>query len=130
VHCATRLSTPGFFTSGAAEREFKASDRLLIVPYAGPDEQDQARAGYAFSLAGGYLGQYPSSYGRYPGATYLIQRQAPPGAAAQVARLVHDKGVDAVVVDASAPGPWRQLFSGLGVRPTPEQGALVYRLRP
>jgi hypothetical protein len=129
VHWSSTLPTPEFFTSGAAAREFSPADRVLIVPFAGPDEQDQARAGYAFSLAGGYLGQYPPSYGGYPAATYLIQRTAPPGAPAQVARLVHDKGVDAVVVDASAPGPWRQLFSGLGVQPTLEQGALIYRLK-
>lgn len=129
VHWSSTLPTPRFFTSGAAARAFSPSDRVLIVPFAGPDEQDQARAGYAFSLAGGYLGQYPPSYGDYPAASYLIRRVSPPGAPAQVARLVHDKGVDAVVVDPSQPGPWRQLFSGLGVQPTLEQGALVYRLK-
>lgn len=129
VRWSSELPTPRFFTSGAAAREFSSSDRVLVVPIVGPDEQDQARAGYAFSLAGGYLGQYPPSYGRYPAVAYLRQRVAPPGASAQVARFVHDKGVDAVVVDASAPGPWRQLFAGLGVPPTLEQGALVYRLK-
>jgi hypothetical protein len=128
VHWSSPLHTPRFFTSGAVAREFKPSDRLMVLPFAGPDEEAQAESGYAFSLAGGYLGEYPSSYGRYPAATYLIQRQSPPGAPAQVARFVHDKGVNAVVVDASAPGPWRQLFSGLGVQPHVQDGVLIYRL--
>jgi hypothetical protein len=128
VHWSSSLQTPRFFTSGAAAREFASNDRLMVLPFAGPDEQDQAQAGFAFSLAGGYLGEYPASYGNYPAATYLIQRVSPPGAPAEVARLVRDKHVDAVVVDASAAGPWRELLSGLGVQPVTREGALIYRL--
>jgi hypothetical protein len=123
------LHTPPFFTSGAAAREFKPSDRVTVVPTAGPDVADQALSGYAFSLASGHLGEYPMSYGRYPGATYLNLAQAPPGAPAKVTEFLRAKGVSAVVVEQSAPGPWRQLLSGLGVQPVARQGVLIYRLR-
>jgi hypothetical protein len=124
------LHTPSFFTSGAAAREFKPSDRVTVVPTAGPDMAAQAQSGYAFSLASGHLGEYPLSYGRYPGATDLNLGQAPPGAPAQVTQLLHAKGVDAVVVERAAPGPWRQLLSGLGVQPVAKDGVLIYRLKP
>lgn len=127
VRWSSSLHTPRFFTSGAASREL-AGERVLVLPFAGPAEEAQAESNFAFSLAGGYLGEYPMSYGRYPAASYLIQRVAPPGAPAQVAQLVRDKQVDAVVVDESAPGPWRVLLSGLGVQPTARSGVLIYRL--
>ena len=130
VHWSTPLHTPRFFTSGAAAREFTSDDRLLVLPFAGPDDEAQAESGFAFSLVGGYLGEYPTSYGSYPAVTDLIQRESPPGASAQVARFVREKGVDAVVVYQSAPGPWHQLLSGLGVQPVTQEGVLIYRLAP
>jgi hypothetical protein len=120
--------TPRFFTSGAAAHEFTNRDRVMVLPFAGPDDEAQAESGFAFSLAGGYLGQYPNSYGQYIAATYLIQRSSPPGAPSRVAELVHAKHVDVVVVDESAPGPWHQLFSGLGVQPVSREGVLIYRI--
>jgi hypothetical protein len=126
---STSLHTPAFFTSGAAAREFTPRDRVMVVPLVGPDDAAQAQSGFAFALAGGYLGEYPRSYGRYPAASYLAHGVAPPGAPAAVAQLVRAKGVDAVVVNPSFPGPWRQLLSGLGVKPVAQQGALIYRLR-
>lgn len=128
VHWSTSFHTPRFFTSGAAAHEFTSNDRVLVLPFAGLDDEAQAESGFAFSLVGGYLGQYPASYGNYPAATYLIQRESPPGAPSQVAEFVRDKGVDAVVVEQSAPGPWRQLLSGLGVQPVAREGVLIYRL--
>jgi hypothetical protein len=125
---SSSFHTPRFFVSGAAAREFTSRDRVLVLPFAGPDEEAQAESGFAFSLAGGYLGQYPTSYGRYPGVTDLIAGASPPGAPTQVSQFVRDKHVDAVVVDESVPGPWRQLLSGLGVQPVAHEGVLIYRL--
>jgi hypothetical protein len=126
---STSLHVPKFFTSGAAARQL-AGERVLALPFLGPDDADQAESRFAFSLAGGYLGQYPSSYGSFIGAKYLYERSSPPGAPAAVAQLVHAKGVDTVVLDASAPGPWRQLLSGLGVSPVSRLGVLIYDLSP
>jgi hypothetical protein len=128
VKWATSFHTPRFFTSGAAAREFTSRDRVIVVPYAGPDDEAQAESGFAFSLAGGYLGQYPMSYGQYMAPTYFIHREAPAGAPLAVAQFVRAKGVDSVVVEDAAPGPWRQLFSGLGVQPVAREGVLIYRL--
>jgi hypothetical protein len=130
VSWSSSFHTPRFFVSGAATRVFTSHDRVLVVPFAGPDEEAQAESGFAFSLVGGYLGQYPPSYGNYQAVTDLIQRASPPGAPAQVTQFVRDKHVDAVVVDESTPGPWRQLFSGLGVQPVAREGVLIYKLVP
>jgi hypothetical protein len=103
---------------------------VLVVPFAGPDAEAQAESGFAFSLVGGYLGQYPQSYGNYQAVGDLIERTSPPGAPAQVTQFVRDKHVDAVVVDEDTPGPWRQLFSKLGVHPVTREGVLIYKLVP
>jgi hypothetical protein len=128
VHWASSLHVPAYFTSGAASREL-AGERVLVLPYASEDDADQALAGYSFSLAGGYLGEYPQYYGKYFGPTYLIDRVSPPGGPAAVAQLIAAKRVDAVVIDAAQSGPWRALMSGLGVTPQAEQGVLIYRLK-
>ncbi|MGA9315450.1 MAG: hypothetical protein WBV77_12570 [Solirubrobacteraceae bacterium] len=130
VSWSSSFHTPRFFVSGAATRLFTSHDHVLVVPFAGPDEEAQAESGFAFSLVGGYLGQYPPSYGNYPAVTDLIERASPPGAPAQVTQFVRDKHVDAVVVDEDAPGPWTQLFSGLGVQPVTREGVLIYMLAP
>jgi hypothetical protein len=125
---SSSFHTPRFFVSGAAARQFTSSDRVLVLPFAGPDDEAQAESGFAFSLVGGYLGQYPTSYGNYPGVTDLIEGAVSPSAPAQVAQFVRDKHVDAVIVDQHAPGPWRQLLGGLGVQPVASEGVLIYRL--
>ncbi len=130
VSWSSSFHTPRFFVSGAATRLFTSHDHVLVVPFAGPDEEAQAESGFAFSLVGGYLGQYPPSYGNYPAVTDLIERASPPGAPAQVTQFVRDKHVNAVVVNEDAPGPWTQLFSGLGVQPVTREGVLIYMLAP
>jgi hypothetical protein len=60
----------------------------------------------------------------------LLTGHTNPNSAAQLRDFVRAKGVTAVVVDETVPGPWRTLFGTLGVRPVSTGGVLVYRLRP
>jgi hypothetical protein len=126
----TRIQDPAFFTSGSYRAYLKPSDDVLTIPAWGPNERWQADTGFRFRLAGGYAGNpFPPSYTRFATWNTLLTGQLTGGYAAQLRRFVRAKGVTAIVVDETAPGPWRKLFGTLGRRPVATGGVLVYRLR-
>jgi len=121
---------PAFFASGQYHRYLRASDNVLTVPVWGPNERWQADTGFAFNLSAGYAGNpFPPAYSRYPSWGTLLSGRLTPDYAAQIRRFVHDKRVTAIVVDATAIGPWRALFAPLGVTPVQTGGVSFYRLR-
>jgi hypothetical protein len=126
----TRIQDPAFFASGAYRSYLKPSDRVLTIPAWGQNERWQADTGFHFALADGYAGNpFPASYSRYPTWNTLVTGQLTSDYAAQLRRFVRAKGVTAIVVDQTVPGPWTKLFGTLGVRPVSTGGVLVYRLR-
>ena len=126
----TPIQDPPFFASGKYRHYLEASDHVLTIPAWGPNERWQADTGFRFKLADGYAGNpFPPSYTRYPTWNTLLTGRLTPDYAAQLRRFVRDKGVTAIVVDQTVPGPWRTLFGSLGVRPVSTGGVLVYRLR-
>ncbi len=87
----------------------------MVVPLAGPDDAAQAESGFAFSLAGGYLGQYPRSYGHYPGAALPGRpgaaggaRGGGPAGARQAGRCGRGGAVGARALAPAAQRPRRQ----------------------
>lgn len=123
------VSDPAFFAHGTYKRYLNASDHVLTVPAWGPNERWVADAGFPFALSTGYAGNpFPASYTRYPTFETLLTGRLTPDYAAQLKRFVAAKHVTAVVVQDGLPGPWRKLFSTLGVRPVNTGGVLVYRL--
>jgi hypothetical protein len=125
----TKITTPAFFESGDYRSELGADDRVLAVPVGGPNERWQAEADFRFKLVGGYLStSFPKGYTRFPTWMTLRTGQLSPDYARDLRRFVRAKDVTAVVVDKREPGPWRQLFDTLGVRPSDTGGVLVYRL--
>jgi hypothetical protein len=126
----TSVRDPAFFADGTYRRYLRPSDRVLTLPAWGPNARWQADTAFPFTLAAGYRGNpFPATYTRYPIWNALLSGQLPAGYAAQLRRFVRAKGVTAVVVDASAPGRWRQLFGTLGVRSISVGGVVLYRLR-
>lgn len=126
---ATTVNDPPFFASGAYRKYLRPSDHVLTIPAYGPNERWQADTGFRFQLADGYAGNpFPASYTKYPIWYTLVSTSMIPGYAAQLRRFVNAKGVTAIVVDETQPGPWRQLFGTLGVRPISTGGVLFYRL--
>ena len=125
----THIRDPAFFADGAYRHYLSPTDRVLTVPTLGPNERWQAESGFRFTLAAGYAGAYPASYTRFPIWNSLITGVLTPGYAAQLRAFIAAKGVTAIVVDDSYPGPWRRLFATLGVRPRRIGGVTVYRLR-
>jgi hypothetical protein len=127
----TNVQDPPFFASGAYRNYVKPADHVLTVPVWGPNERWQANTGFRFKLADGYLGNpFPPSYSRYPAWSMLLNGQLTPHYAADLKQFIAAKGVTAIVVDRSAPGPWSILFATLGVRPVQTGGVLFYRLKP
>jgi hypothetical protein len=125
----TPVRDPAFFAHNTYRRYLAPTDRVLTIPAWGPNARWQADTGFAFTLAAGYRGNpFPASYTRYPIWNTFLTGQLPPGYAAQLRRFVRAKGVSAVIVDATAAGPWRRLFGTLGVRPVTVGGVVLYRL--
>jgi hypothetical protein len=127
----TNVQDPAFFASGAYRNYVKPADHVLTVPVWGPNERWQANTGFRFKLADGYLGNpFPPSYSRYPAWNMLLNGQLTPHYAADLKQFIAAKGVTAIVVDRTVPGPWTRLFATLGVRPVQTGGVLFYRLKP
>jgi hypothetical protein len=125
----TPIHDPAFFAGGRYRTFLKPSDHVLTIPAWGPNERWQADTGFRFKLADGYAGNpFPPSYTRFPTWNTLLTGRLTHDYAAQLRRFVRAKGVTAIVVDETAPGPWRQLFGTLGAKPVSTGGVLVYRL--
>jgi hypothetical protein len=125
----TAIADPPFFTQGIYRTYLTRGDHVLTVPAWGPNERWVADAGFPFALSAGYLGNpLPSSFTRYRIWNTLLTGRLEPGYALQLKRFVAAKHVTAVVVQDGLPGPWRTLFSTLGVRPLNTGGVLIYRL--
>jgi hypothetical protein len=126
----TPVRDPAFFAHGTYRRYVTSSDRVLTIPAWGPNARWQADTKFGFTLVGGYRGNpFPSSYTRYPIWNAFLTGQLPADYAAQLRRFIRAKGVTAVIVDATAGGPWSRLFGTLGVRPISVGGVVLYRLR-
>ncbi|MGP0048934.1 MAG: hypothetical protein ACLPZR_08820, partial [Solirubrobacteraceae bacterium] len=125
----TPIRDPAFFADGAYRTYLKPREHVLTVPAWGPNGRWQADTDFYFDLADGYAGNpFPSSYTRFAAWNTLLTGQLTPGWRAALRRFVAAKGVTAIVVDETAPGPWTELFGSLGVRPVSIGGVLVYRL--
>jgi hypothetical protein len=127
----TSVQDPAFFATGAYRSYLRSSDNVLTIPAWGPNERWQANTGFRFNLSDGYAGNpFPPAFTRYPAWKMFLTGNLTPDYAAQLRRYVAAKRVTAIVVDETAPGPWRKLFGSLGVRPVSTGGVLFYRLRP
>jgi hypothetical protein len=125
----TPMKDPAFFADGTYKAYLKPSDHVLTIPAWGPNSRWQADTGFRFQLADGYAGNpFPPPYTRFATWNTLLTGHTNPDSAAELRRFVRAKGVTAIVVDETMPGPWRRLFGSLGVRPVSRGGVLVYRL--
>ncbi len=131
---STHLVDPPFFTGHQAA--LQPTDHVLVVPARGRSMRWQARAGFGFGLAAGYVGASPASYTRYPLWNKLLAAGLDPDAGRVTAAskralrsFVRDKGVTAIVVEQSFVPAWRPLFDTLNVPGRTVDGVLLYRLR-
>jgi hypothetical protein len=121
---------PAFFRDGDYKSQLSRDDRVLAIAAVADGERWQARAGFRFKLAGGYVGAFPRSYTRYPIWNSITGGKLGASGPRELRAFIAAKRVTAVVVDKRYPGPWRQLVDSLGVHPRDTGGVLLYRLAP
>jgi hypothetical protein len=124
---------PSFFAAGGAYRTcLRPGENVLILPYGhnGHSMLWQARTGFRFAMAGGYISaDTPKSYTRYATAQYLVHGEAPPGGAEDLVGFAHAKGVSTILVEEPDAERWRGLLMDVA-RPRTVGGMLVYPLTP
>ena len=124
-----RPHVPGFFaTGGASTRCLRTADDVLVLPYLSDALLWQTNRGYRFRLAAPYVASSaPPRFANDPVIQAVIHTTAVPGGGAALLRRARKLGVDAIVVEASRPGPWPTVLDRVA-RPKVVQGVLLYRL--
>jgi hypothetical protein len=122
---------PPFFAEGTY-RSYLPTDRsTLIIPFGsnGFSMLWQAETDMAFPMAGGYIAcDIPDSYRRWAIVATFISKERIPFASVHLNAFLGHLDVGAIVVDPTAPGPWRRVFGSLPVKPVEVGGVLVYRI--
>ncbi len=123
---------PQLFTSSLYRSCLGRHEDVLLLPFGtrGDTMIWQARTGFWFEDAGGYISPYPpASYTTLQGMFRVASEDNPPEVTtADVLQLVRLKHVTAIVVDQSAASLWSPVLSPFG-HPQSVGGALIYRLR-
>ena len=123
---------PRLFTTGMYKSCIGRGENVLLLPFGtlGDSMMWQARAGFWFRDAGGYISPYP------PRLVHLARRDAPDRDGAVAARREHELGAPARPSEARDDdrarreqedlwGRWLRPFG----RPQAAGGTLIYRLR-
>jgi len=125
----TAIHDPPLFQRASLRPYLDGDDHVLTVPAWGENERWVADAGFPFALADGYLGNpFPAAYTRYKIWTTLLTGRLTPDYQRALRTFLAAKSVTAIIVDQRDPGPWRQLFGSLRVRPLSIGGVWLYRL--
>jgi hypothetical protein len=127
-----RPTNPEFFTGGSYEEHLREGERVLALPFAryGSSMLWQAETGMSFDMVEGYVSpEFPPGFRDDPFFDELISGNAEGEDAVEGLRdFIERRGVTAVVVQASAPGPWPFVLAGMGLEPVRTGGVLVYRV--
>jgi hypothetical protein len=123
---------PPFFTAETYRDCLRENEVTLVFPFGrhGDSMLWQAAAGFHFRMAGGYLNRVvPDGARAFPVVGRLGAEERPRWlkVATGVREFAHAKGVTTVVVDATRPDPWRNVFAPFGA-PLPVAGVLLYSL--
>jgi len=119
---------PTFFSSGVYRQHLRPGENTLIIPYGGISFSMlwQATTGMWFSMPEGRLCPMPPGFQTWP--IVRTFRGGPLTGAYQqdLEEFLAAKRVRTIVVVNGSPGPWRRLFSTLGVQPREVKDAVVY----
>ena len=91
----------------------------------------QAKSGFWFRLAGGYIMNTVPPFFRQPPAVASIASNQEPAriTLADVRAFARKASVSSIILNAAQSRPWRRLLDRLG-RPQAVGGVLIYRLAP
>jgi hypothetical protein len=123
---------PTFFTDGAYRRCLRKNEVVLALPFGarGNSLIWQAKSGFWFRLAGGYVMNAvpPFFHELYPG-DQIADNQVPSKITLDDVRgFTHAASVTSIVLNGAQSRPWRKLLDSLG-QPQVVDGVLIYRLR-
>ncbi len=122
---------PSLFTTSAYKSCLGRGENVLLLPFGtlGDSMMWQARAGFWFRDAGGYIAPYPpSSYTWLDGMRGVATEKSPPDVTtSSVLQLVRVQHVTTIVLDAKQEDLWGRWLRPFG-RPQAAGGTLIYRL--
>ena len=123
---------PRLFTTSMYKSCIGRGQNVLLLPFGtlGDSMMWQARTGFWFRDAGGYISPYPPpSYTWLDGMRRIATEQSPPDVDTNsVLQLVRAKRVTTIVVDMKAEKLWGPVLAPLG-EPQDAGGTWIYRLR-
>jgi hypothetical protein len=126
--------SPALFTDGSLSRYIHQGDTVLSLPFYTPNAMMlwQVESGFAFRLAGGYVGwRAIPAVDRTDRATHGLIRnepgRTPPWALAAFLVRHH---VRVVIVSRYAKGSWQKVLAALELRPIRLGPILLYRIPP
>jgi hypothetical protein len=126
----TPPTIPALFTGDGYRSCLQENEVVLALPFGarGNSLIWQAKSGFWFRLAGGYImNTVPAPYRQLP-AGYLAGNMKPALLTpADVLAFTNQASVSSIVLVASKSRPWRKLLAGLG-HPQAVGGVLIYRL--
>jgi hypothetical protein len=123
---------PRFFTNGAYRHCLRENEVVLALPFGarGNSLIWQAKSGFWFRLAGGYvMNAVPPFFSRPDTARKVADNKEPSKLTLDDVRgFTHAASVTSIVLNGSQSRPWRKLLDPLG-QPQVVDGVLIYRLR-
>lgn len=132
-HWKGALETPVFFADGLYREHLCPGENTLPIPYGqkGLSMLWQAQSGFYFRMAGGYVNTAtPPEFLRWPIVrTFSSEKLLIPDYDNQLKAFLRAHDVRTVIVEEGSRGPWKQLFSTLGVEPIKVGGVILYQLR-
>lgn len=124
-----QIKIPRFFTSGDYKKVIAKNSVTLFVPYSGESMLWQAKTGFYYRMAGGYLGTVtPPEEMRWPVAEALLGNGDPWDFTAQLSAFVAAHNVSTIIVTGNALQTWPAKLSVLGIAPIKVDDALVYNV--
>ena len=123
---------PALFASSLYKSCIGRGENVLLLPFGtlGDSMMWQARAGFWFRDAGGYISPYPPpSYTSLDGMRSIATEESPPAVnTGSVLELVRAKHVTTIVLSERGEDLWGRWLRPFG-RPQAVGGVLIYRLR-
>jgi hypothetical protein len=124
----SRYDTPEFFAHKLYRNYLHAGDNVLIIPYAtnGPSMAWQAESEMYFRMPGGYLGQTPAEFRRWPIVNTLLTALPVARPKEQLAAFLAANQVDAIVVAQTKPEQVNIAPATDGIQPVKVGGVEFY----
>ncbi|MBV8357173.1 MAG: hypothetical protein JO189_04445 [Deltaproteobacteria bacterium] len=128
----THFRIPQFFRSGDYKRYLARNDNVLVLPFAGPEDGLlwQAQTNFYFRLAAARLTLPPPEASGWPVLSTLYTGDEILDFTEQFKAFLAARGVNAIIIDPQADGPWQRLLSEAGMVPLETGGLLFYQVTP